>query len=576
MDDRRHRLRCAAVLAVVLVTRASHRPELIRFAIPPPPGARSIGAPRVSPDGRTIAFNATDSTGVSRLWLRPIATLEPRALAGTDGAHRPFWSPDSRNLGFFAGGRLKKIEVASGNVQTVCDALGGADGSWSGEGMILFDGGFNDSLRIVPAGGGIPTAATSMDRGQRETFHAWPQFLPDDRHFLYLASGRQQEDTALKVGKLGSPEAKRFPGNYSRAEYAPPGYLLFVRERTLMAQRFDADSFRLEGEPFPIADPVDAGLDGHAFFSVSRNGVLAYQSGTAAGAERLVWVDRTGHEVGSVAGPADYAEPAISPDGRRVAVDIVDARSGTTDIWILDLARGVNSRFTFDPANDAAAVWSPDGSRVVFTSDRGGLLNLFIKPASGGGTDQPFLVNESAKIPCDWSSDGRLISFFAQDPKTGFDLWTVDSSGHEPRPFSSTPFPEAQPRFSPDGRCVAYTSAESGRPEIYVQSFPEGGGKWQVSTQGGVEPQWRRDGKELFYLSPDFRIWAVDVTTGPSFEASTPHPLFSVVLDPSFLTRNRYAAAPDGQRFLLLVPGNAAAIAKTTVVVNWTAGIEGR
>jgi Tol biopolymer transport system component len=558
-----------AILGIGFVRRAPAKPHLMRFEIPTPEGVTIIDAPRISPDGRTLAFNATDSSGKTRIWLRPFNALTAQPLSGTEGTLRPFWSPDSRFLGFFAEGKLKKVEVSGGPPQKICDAAG-ADGSWSPEGVILFDGRPTDPIYRVSAAGGAPAVAVAPDAGRKETGASWPEFLPDGRHFLYLAFGQKNEDNTYRIGSLDSKESKVIAPAQSLVTYAPPGYLLFVRDNTLVAQPFDANSLKTTGEPIPMAEHVGATGIGLASFSTSRNGVLAYRSGKAG--SRLQWVDRSGKEISTLGEPGEYGSTMLSPTGDRLALQLIDPRSGKADIWLRDLARGVTSRFTFDAANEFQPVWSPDGGTIVFSSDRGGLFDLYQKAASGAGEEKLLLASDEAKFACDWSRDGKYIAYQSRGKKTLWDLWVMPTFGdRKPIPVLQTPFSESRPAFSPDGRWLAYQSNESGRPEIYVQAFPVAEGKWQVSTAGGVEPSWRRDGKELFYGTPDLKLMAVEIRAGGTFQAGIPQPLFQAHIQSITNVRNHYLATADGQRFLMLAPLGRESMPPTTIVLNWSA-----
>jgi Tol biopolymer transport system component len=553
----------AGVFAVAWARRAPETPQVVRFEVPAPEGLTEVGSPRLSPDGRFLAFNARDDKGEQAIWLRPLNALTAQKLGGTEGArYRPFWSPDSRLLGFIADGKLKKVPVAGGPAQVICDAPTGADGAWSEEGVILFDGQATDPLLRVPAGGGVPTP--QVPPGEQP---GWPQFLPGGHRFLYVTSGASQPE--LKVGSLDGGEPRTVLTGQSRVEYAPPGYLLYVRENTLVAQPFDADSATLTGDPVPLAQ--DLGVDdvGLAHFSASHSGTVAFRSGEAGGG-RLVWVDLKGQSEEVVGDPADVQDTALSPDGRWLALSLKAGASTSTDIWVRDLVRGVTSRFTFNEEGDQTPVWSPDGTRIAWGTQRKGQTDLAVKTVGGTGEEEVLLEAEGNQFPSSWSPDGRYLLYYHSDPEMSWDINVLPLEGDRtPRPFVRTPFIEIRSRFSPDGRWVAYQSDESGRSEVYVQAFPGPGGKWQISTAGGAEPQWGPDGRELFYLSQN-RIIRVEVTTGASFEAGIPEPLFGVALRP-ITVNNRYLLSRDGQRFLLLSSLVQDSTPPTTVVLNWTA-----
>jgi Tol biopolymer transport system component len=560
-----------AALAYGFVRRAPTPPALVRFDFVPPPEIATMDVPRISPDGRLLAFDATDMEGKARIWVRPLNALTAQPLPGTDGGIRPFWSPDSRYVAFIADGVMKKVDVTGGPPTKICDAPGGSDGTWSPEGVILFDGTGTDPIYRVPAAGGTRTALVKLDTARKETSVGWPQFLPDGKHFLYLLTGEKPEDSAYWVASLDSNEKKTLAPAQTLVEYAPPGYLLFVRDRTLVAQPFDAKALKTMGEPVPLAEKIGTDNVGLARFSVSNNGVLAYRTGESGG--RLLWRDRAGRELDTLGDPGDYHNPAFSPSGDRVAFNINDARTGKTDLWIRDLARGVNSRFTLGAGNNYRAVWSPDGATIVFSSDRAGVIDLYEKPTKGSGDEKVLLHSDDPKSAASWTKDGRYIAYASLNPKTQWDLWALPTFGdRKPIPIAVSPFVETSPMFSPDGRFVAYVSTESGREEIYVQTFPEAGGKWQVSNSGGADPSWRTDGKELYYRSPDQKLMAVEVRGGADFQAGVPQPLFPVRVRPG-TSRNKYAPFPDGQRFLFAAPLGRESMAPTTVVLNWPASL---
>ena len=555
----------AAILGVGFVRRAPARPHLVRFEIANPEGITTIDAPRISPDGRTLAFNATDSSGKSRIWVRPLNALVAQPLAGTEGATRPFWSPDSKFLGFVAEGKLKKVEVSGGPPQKICDAPRGSDGSWSTQGVILFDGTGTDPIYRVSAAGGTPVAAAKVEASRKETQVAWPEFLPDGRHFLYMANGAKAEDNAYRIGSLDSAESMALAPAQTLVSYALSGYLLFVRDKTLVAQPFDAKALKTTGEPIPLAEHIGTDSVGLARFSVSRDGTLAYRTGESG--DRLLWVDRSGKE-GEVAGdPGDYHNPAFAPGGDRLAFDLGDPRSGKPDIWIRDLKRAVNSRFTFGDGATFCPLWSPDGRFIAYTVGE----DLFEKAVEGQGEEKLLLKSDELKFACDWSRDGRYIAFCSQGKETGWDIWVLPTFGDKkPAPFLKTQFSELMPVFSPDGRFLAYHSNESGRSEVYVQSFPGPGGKWQISTAGGTEPHWRSDGKELYYRAPGQKLMAVDIQTGNGVTAGTPQVLFQGRFDTG-IARNRLLPTADGRRFLTVAPLGREAMTPTTVVLNWYA-----
>ena len=413
---------------------------------------------------------------------------------------------------------------------------------------------------------------------QQENSHRWPLWLPDGQHYLFLVLSGKQDVGGVYEGTLGSTAKKRILADQSLVAFAPGGYLLF-RRGALMAQRFDPDRGNLSGEPIVLAAESiqgDPGITGVAAFSISRTGVLVYLAG-AATPTRFVWVDRAGKELSAVPESDNMTEPALSPDQRRVVSQRGESpENASTNLWMLDLGRGISSRLTFDPADELSPIWSPDSNRIVFASSRTGIYDLYEKPASGATQEQLLLKTGSSKYPDDWSSDGKYLVYEEVDPKSLIDLWLLPLSGdRKPVPYLQTSFNEAHAQFSPDGKWIAYVSDEAGSQQVYVQSVPVSGGKWQISTGGGDQPAWRRDGKELFYLSSGRKMMAVPVTTGSTFEAGNPGALFDAPVPTMSITgdRNYYVVTADGQRFLLRKVFEDKASSPVTIVLDWTAGL---
>ena len=563
----------------------------VRFSVFPPQDSMFTGgqdyspAQALSPDGRSMVFRARRAGGPDQLWLRSLDALDAQPLAGTDGGDLPFWSPDSRSIGFFAQGKLKKIDLSGGPPLTLSDAPPFGGGSWNRDGIIIFTS--IAGVARVPASGGQSEPVTTLDVSRQENAHRWPQFLPDGRSFLF----RVQPGNVIRIGFLDSRETTNLLNTDSKGLFASPGYLLFVRQGTLMAQAFDASRRALTGDPTPVAERVPFNPTvGVSPFSVSENGVLAYRTIPLA-ATQVTWFDRSGKRLGSIGEPGDYRDVSLSPDEARVAVHRHEDPAGG-GLWLLDFARGTTSRLTLDTFHNDSAHWSPDGSRIVFWSDReGGIRNLYQRMSNGAGPDELLLKSGGHKDPTSWSSDGRFVVYISEDPKTGVDLWVLPlSGGRTPMPFIQTEFDEGHGRLSPDGRWMAYTSNETGRNEVYVQPFPASGGKWQMSTSGGAQPRWRRDGKELYYLAGaaggETSVTAVEVRASEStFDASVPRTLFrtriarqganpqGAVLGTT--TESSYAVTADGQRFLILTPPVAeTAPEPVTLVLNWTAGLK--
>jgi len=560
--------------ALMYSRRAPAEPRTIRsfVLLPERTVVESIS---LSPDGRDLAFVASSSDGRILLWVRPMDAHAARPVAGTEGAMFPFWSPDSRFLGFFAEGKLKKVEAAGGPAEALCDAANPRGGTWNRDGVILFSPNAGGGLYRVSSAGGVPTPLTALDPSRRENSHRWPYFLPDGLHFLYYVRSGRLANAGIYVGSLDSKETRRLVGAPANAAYAPPGYLLFDRDGTLMAQAFDVRKLRITGEPFPAAE--DVGYDGGTFrtdFAVSDNGVLAYRT-SASFHTQLTWFDRKGKPLGSVGPPGGYFNLSVSLDERKLAVSRLASRTGTRDLWLYDLSRGTSSRFTFNPSTELAPCWSPDGGRIAFSSDRDGPFNLYQKLATGSANDELLLSTSAPKYVSHWSPDGRYIVYESIDPKTKIDLWVLPLFGdRKPILYLQTGSDESQGQLSTDGRWMAYTSNESGRSEVYVQAFPISGGKWQISTNGGVQPRWRGDGKEIFYLALDRKIMAVTVKADSTFETGAPTELFPTQVTQLFGVRNPYAVTADGQRFLINTRVEEANPSGIAVVVNWHAGLK--
>ena len=545
----------------------------MRFLVAPPENMSFAGPPIISPDGRLVVTTVRDDSGRQSLWLRPLDSLDAKPLAGTENGIQPFWSSDSRSVGFYAGGKLKKIDVSGGPAQTLCDARQAGGGAWSRDGIIVFVRNPGEGLYRVPATGGTPAPLTTLDKSRNETVHSWPYFLPDNRHFLYVGRSVQREKSGIYVGSLDSKDARLLVNIESGAAYAPPGYLLFVRERTLMAQPFDAVKLQLTGEAVPVAEQVGLNIgNARAQFSVSETGVLVYRNFVSGGNAQLVWFDRSGKQLGTVWDPAGISGVRLSPDGKRVAVQRFDTEKGTFDIWLVDLTRAIPSRLTFDPASEVNPVWSPDGTRILFSSQREGVGNLYQKPSSGAGQDELLLRSDETKLANDWSLDGRYILYQALGVG-GFDLWFMPLFDERKSvQYLSTEFTERGGRFSPDGRWVAYVSTQSGNGEVYVRSFPVSGGQWQISNSGGDAPRWRHDGRELFYIAADNKLMAVEVNENSgTFEFGIPKPLFE--LRANLAVASPYDVAADGQRFLVAALDEQGGAPPATVVYNWTAGL---
>jgi serine/threonine protein kinase len=574
-------------LTWIYLTRSSPQPRTMRFALAAPTRSSFGDSAVISPDGRQVAFVSIAASGDTSLWIRPLDSLDARQLTGTEGASFPFWSPDGRMIGFFAANKLKKIDATGGPAQTLADVSGDPrGGSWGPDGTIIFSPSVSSPILRVAAGGGPATEVTSLDLSKAQTSHRWPSFLPDGKHFIYFGRGTQKDLQGLFVGSLDQGEPKFILHTDVRGEYAPDpnggqGYLLFVKERALMAQSFDASKMELSGEPGMIAQeilnfPTEVGPTAHACFSVSNSGQLIYKTGGTQVTE-LTWFDRSGKQQETITPPGIYHEPQLSVDGKKVAIGREEGIS--QDLATIDLARGLITKLTFDPAPDTSSAWSPDGTQVMFSSTRNGKFELYQKLSSGAGSDELVLRTTQGNLFVDdWSRDGKYVLYEADNgPGTKFDIMVLPMTGErKPFPLVQTSFTETHSTFSPDGRWVAYVSDESGRPEVYVQSFPASGGKWQISTAGGDQPKWRPDGKELYYLAPDRNLMAVPVTPSASFDAGRPQVLFTTRMPATGITddRNSYIPSPDGNRFLLTKLVDDLNAQPLTLVLNWASELK--
>ncbi len=566
----------AAVAAWVLL-QPRPQPGVVRFAVPPPENAEFLtgGEMSLSPDGRNLAFvTAAGASTPQSLWLRSLDSLTARQIPGTEGAAGPFWSPDSQQIGFVANGKLEKIAVTGGAPQVLCDDSG-VVGSWNIEGVILFSS--QGSLYRVPDTGGAPALVLAPDPAQHEAGFTFPQFLPDGRHFLFVKTENIFHRLSLEAGSLDSKQVEDLGPVGSFALYAPPGYVFYLSQSTLTARPFDAKALRFTGPAVPAAPNVGSYTgSAYAYFSVSAAGVLAYQVVPSGATNLLTWYSRTGQKLGTVGQPNRYTNPALSPDGSRLAVGV--GPHGTRDIWIYDLKRGTASRLTFNPADDTGPAWSADGSQIFFSSDRAGRIDIYQQAANGLGSTEPvFQSKDQNKYVDDVSADGRYLLYDTGAGANGTELWALPLFGDR-KPFvfvQGSGFGAHSARFSPNGRFVAYDSNETGKMEIYVQTFPQQTGKWQISPSGGCEPFWRRDGKELFYLTPDNQLMAVPINAdAATFHPGIPKPLFQAALIPFSNWRNIYSPSPDGQRFLMLTPEGTAKPEPITVVVNWPAMLQ--
>jgi len=559
--------------------------DVMRFELASPAKTTYAGF-AISPDGRRLAFVAVGADGRLRLWVRQMDQLEARELPMADGINTAItWSPDSRMIGFTANGKIYKIDASGGSPQIVCDCSVGVPGlAWSPDGVILFNS--SGVLSRVSENGGAPAIVSKLDAQVKETGRGIASFLPDGKHYFYFLLSSQPEYTGAYIGSLdakpGESVGKRLLDTNAGAVFVPAkgtpgGFVLFLRGQALMAQAFDPAKLELSGEPMRLAEPVGVNGSYGGLFSASGTGVLVH--GILGGENRqLTWLDRQGKILGHVGTPVRRDEMALSPDGTRVVEGRLDAQ-GNWVIWLEDLVRGGSTRFTFD-GGGGNGTWSPDGSLIAYAPTGGQSADIYRKVSNGAGKPELLVHSEEIKTPMDWSRDGRFLMFTQRGKDTGPDLWTLadpgkGGDGKKAVPYLATQFNEGQGQFSPDVKMVAYTSNESGNREVYVQTFPDASqGKWLVSNGGGSQPRWRRDGKELFYFSPDGSLMAVDVSTTPTFKAGVAKALFRVPVvggaggGPSVAWR--WDISLDGQRFLVNTSYDEGAAVPVTVVTNWT------
>lgn len=559
----------------------------LRLEISPPQGGTflfgtNMGGIALSPDGKVAAFVAT-VTGKTALWVRPLDYPNARLLPGTEGAVFPFWSPDSKTIAFFAGGKVQRVDLAGGTPLAICDVVGNINlgGSWGEDGYIITST-LSPGMFRVPAAGGAPSPLTSMDASRSETAHRWPQLLPGGR-FLYEIQSATPENTGIYVSSLAKPtERVRLATAGTAAVYAPGGdgknYLLWLRGGALVAQQIDIDGLKPIGDPRPLADVGSGGaVNGQINVAASANGLLLYS--TTGSQVQLKWFDRKGKPLEVLGEPGQYEMFRLSPDGRRAAFTLM--KPSSADLWLTDVERGVATRFTSGSKVNYFPVWSPDGRNIVFGSGVGLAREVLRKDVSGAsGEERLPVAGEEIKNPMDWSRDGRWVLYFSLAPATQRDLWVLPVTpdgravaGAPPKPYLRTAANEWHGRFSPESnpRWVAYQSDESGQYEVYINSFPEPRSKTRISTAGGVYPQWGPGGRELFYLSTDRRLMAVSIKLGTdSVEASSPRELFTLPGFDNGLDAP-YDVAPDGQRFLVRTTPQQQAGQPLTVIVNWPA-----
>jgi serine/threonine protein kinase len=549
---------------------------LIEATIPPPPGGafdvRSLspGPPTLSPDGSRIVYSARGDDRATRLWVYDLATGSARMLRDTESARYPFWSPDSRRIGFFTqrDGKLKVIDTSGGSPRTICDAINGKGGSWNADGVIIFTPGHGSPIHSVTEAGGESGAITSLD-STRHNSHRHPRFLPDGHRFLFLARGPKSADSVVMIGSLEGDEPREVMQSETQAELVS-GHLLSVREGTLMAQPVDPSTVSVNGAPIALAEDVMV-LPGAAvsIFSASGNGLLTYQTGVPEAPTPLQWHDRSGALLGSFGDPARFGLGTVSPTGSRLVVGRSDTAEDGEDVWLCDLDRDLWTRFTMDPAEDIDPIWTADERYVIFASNRSGPHDLYRKTVAGSGGDELLFSSPESMLPTSTSPDGRHIVLDQYTGGADLDIWVFDLENSEVQPFLQTPAQESRGVISPDGRWLAYHSDESGRQETYVTPFPGPGRRWQVSESGGMYPYWRSDGAEVVFSDLEGMLTAVPVSIeGDAFRVGRAEQLFRI--DPPHPPNPGFAPSPGFDRFVVSPPGVATAVNTLHLVVNWS------
>ncbi|HEX3820923.1 MAG TPA: protein kinase [Candidatus Sulfotelmatobacter sp.] len=557
-------------------------PDKIQFSFVGDAG----GPPVISPDGTHVVLSMKGSDGKSQLYLRSLDKLSFDPLPATEDGQFPFWSPDSRSIAFFTGGKLKRVDIAGGPVVTICDVAQARGGAWGSKGIILLARSFTSELYQVPATGGTPVAVTKLD--VKFTTHRWPWFLPDGKHFLYLAANHTNPaspDTAIYFASLDGKENRRLVASYSNAIYVS-GYLLYIHDNALVAHPFDDARGQFTGPEVVLNDDVQ--VDGSVWrgtFSASDNGTLIYQPGAAGSNLNLVWYERSGKRLGAISVPDAYKQLSISRDNKKLLVSVGEPLAS---LWVYDLAHSVRTRLTFANQNYSHPLWSPDGTQIAYTEGTGSANDagsrIIIKSANGSGQEQQVLFLDPAKglqqALSDWSPDGRYLIYRVgtSGVGNGYDLWILPLFGdRKPFAYVSGPGDQLYAQFSPDGKWVAYTSTETGRAEIYVMPFPQTGSKWQISTNGGAYPRWRGDGKAIFYLLPgSSTVTETEVNGGAqNLEVGESRKLFDAGNMSPNIASSQYAVTADGQRFIVITTGDEASL-PVTVVQNWTSQLKSK
>ena len=553
--------------------KPSPQQRVSRFTITLPAGQQLAGmdvgsAVAVSPDGSYIAYVGRQGNS-QQIYLRALDNLQANPIPGTEGAVSPFFSPDGKWVGFFAERMLKKVSVTGGAVLSISAADLPRGATWGSQGMIAFAPGINGVIHQVSEEGGSPQPLTRLGKG--EISHRWPEFLPEGKAVIFAASAQTGSWSNSQVWSqsLGTEARRPLVQLGTQPHYANSGHLIYAQAGNLMGVRFDSNRFTVTGAPVPVLESVlQSTTGGSAQYSFSLTGLLVYVPGGIRSRQtKLVWVNRSGREELLTAPARAYLNPRLSPDGRRVAVGIVEQES---QVWVYDFSRETLTRVTFEGSANLYPAWTPDGKRLTFQSSKEGSYSMFWELADGSGGLEQLGASDYPTLAMSWTPDGQTLAFMEINPSTGRDIWMMRLIDRKSQPFLRTRFTESAARFSPDGRWLAYVSDESGRFEVYVQAYPGPGGKYQVSTEGGTEPVWNPNGRELFYRSGN-KMMAVDVTLQPNFSAGKPKVLFEAPYEPTPATLGNYDVSPDGQRFLMLKPVEQEQAAPTQIVVvqNW-------
>ncbi|PWT91849.1 MAG: hypothetical protein C5B54_04520, partial [Acidobacteria bacterium] len=555
------------LFAIAYFSRHPEPAQIIRFSVDiPNPTLGGVGTEElaISPDGKKLIFYAPYTSSQFILWFRSLDSNVSQPLPGTEDARYPFWSPDNRHVGFFVTGKMKKIDLITKSTQDICDAPTGRGGTWSGNGIILFSRDKLGGLYMVPENGGTLTPVTA-DRAKEGISYRWPMFLPDQKHFLYLAQEEDRNPPTIYFSSLGSKDRKPIVKTPSNAGFSQ-GNLIFSENGKLVAQRFDPKSGTLMGDIVPVvSDQISTNeTRGYSAFTISESGTLAYQPDVVTPSP-MIWLDRTGKQMDTAGELAYYSHPRISPDGKKIAVIRHETHSEQGNIYLYDVQRHAMVRFTRQTAIYNNPIWSTDGANVIFSAE-----DLLQKSVTGAGAESALFHSDLSKTATDMSSDSKFLAVTLDNAQTQQDLWIFPLTGdRKPYAFLQSGANESQGQFSPDGQWLAYTSNESGKSEVYVQPFPnKDTGKWQISVEGGGLPQWRRDGKELFYISDKNILMSVDVSLGSTFDSAAPKPLFEMPLA-NIADDSIYDVSADGQRFLVTSPPGRTFTSIINMVVNW-------